>query len=227
MSAELQASVEKLTKALESEREGRKADKAAARQFRASIAKPLGLAEDVADDALIARAGDVERVIGERTAGLTKERDDARAKATAAESRWASDRIDRALSDAFAESGMKGENLEDALAIARPLFAVNERGEVLTKADAPNTVPNVGAQAWAFGELRGKRPHWFPPSLGGGARGGRSPHAAPADDRCFKPGATWNVTAQMRYADTHGDGAAASAARRHGVNVPWLKGGAA
>jgi hypothetical protein len=105
------------------------------------------------------------------------------------------------------------------LAHARSLFTVDEKGNVRTKTDAPNTIPNADPGAWILTELRVKRPHWWPTSVGGGARGGSgapAPQGLPGNPDCFKPGPTWNFTQQMVYSKQFGAEAAARAARLFG-----------
>lgn len=225
--------VAKLSSALEKAREEHKADKAKHGEFRKALAAKFGLAEDAAPDAILARLGesDAEKIIAERLAPVAKERDEANARAAAAESRWASDRIDRALSDALRKSGVRPELVEPALALARPLFTVDPKsGAVQTKADAANTLPNVGAEAWAFGECRAKFPSFYPPNVSGGARGsaGVGP-GTPGDASCFRPGSpTHSMTNMARFVDQHGTEAAIRACRVHGIAPPsWLTRGGA
>ncbi|MCC6676407.1 MAG: hypothetical protein IT436_04625 [Phycisphaerales bacterium] len=197
---ELQTSVAKLTKALESEREAHKTTRG-----------------ELAGLSALAGKGDLEKVIGERLAPVAKERDDARAKLADVESRWAGEKVDRSLSDSLSRSGMIADNAADALALARPLFALSDKGEVVTKADAAGVIPGASPDQWIVAQLRTLRPHWWPKSVGGGATGGARPAGSAADDSCFKPGATWNLTAQAQFERRHGTRAAETAARRYGT----------
>jgi len=210
--------LDKMRKALEAEREERKSDRTKHSTFRASVAKVLGLPEDASSDAILARVGDAEKVIGERAATLTKERDEATARVADVESRWASERVDGALRDAFAKSGADPRNAEDYLTLARGAFALDDKGNVRTKDDIPNTLPGVDPATWIVAELRAKRPHWWPTSQGGGARGGKGVGnpTVPGDASCFKPGPTFNLTAQGQYAKTYGMAAAERASQLFG-----------
>lgn len=216
------ADVERLTKSLEAARGDTKKAEAKASEFRKSIAARLGLAEDAAPDDVLARLGetDTERLISERLAPIVQERDEAKARAAEIESRWASEKIDAALVSAFEKSGARREHVEDYLLLARPLFTVDPKtGAVRTKADAPNTVPNCDPAAWIMGEYRVKRPHHFPLSVGGSAKGsrGNSEHpSVPGDTSAFKPGPTWNLTGQGNYVKRYGVEAASRAARLYG-----------
>lgn len=163
--------------------------------LRSTLAKSVGLGEEADEAAILARITDT-----------TKERDEAKARAADVESRWASEKVDSALRDAFAKSGADPRNAEDFLALARPLFGVDAKtGAVVTKADAPNTVPGQNAEAWIVSELRAKRSHWWPLSLGAGARGAGFTPGAGADDSCFNPASpNYNFTAQLALEARHG-----------------------
>jgi hypothetical protein len=156
--------------------------------LRATLAKSLGLGEDADEAAILARVADT-----------TKEAEEAKARAADVESRWASEKVDSALRDAFAKSGADAHNAEDFLALARPLFTVDAKtGAVVTKTDAPNTVPGQNAEAWIVSELRAKRSHWWPKSQGAGARGGGALPSGGADDSCFDPSSpNYNFTKQL------------------------------
>lgn len=52
---------------------------------------------------------------------------------------------------------------------------------VVTRDDAADTLPGVEPAAWIVGQLRARRPHNWPTSIGGGASGGRA-HGAPLGD---------------------------------------------
>lgn len=208
--------VEKLTKALEAERAEHKATKEAARGFRARVASGFGLGEDTDDETITARMGDTEKTIADRTAALTKERDDANARAADVESRWAGEKVETALRMAFERSGAKPEHAEDFLLLARGLFGVNEKGEVRTRKDAKDTIPDVDATTWIHSELKARRAHYFPGNVSGNARGGGTGTNPMGNTDCFKPGRTWNLTRQFEYEAKYGPTAADAARRRYG-----------
>lgn len=165
--------------------------------LRATLAKSLGLGEDANEAAILARVTEA-----------TKERDEARAKAADVESRWASEKVDSALRSAFEKSGAKPEHAEDALTLARGLFTVDEKGRVVTRKDATNTVPGVDALAWMHGELKTKRPHYWNVSAGGGAGvtgAGLPVNHGGGDDSCFDPmSKNFNFTRQLAAEGKYG-----------------------
>lgn len=219
------ASIAKLEKALDSERTAHAETKRTHGEFRAAFTTPLGLPPESPVDAILSAMGDTEKLIGERTASVAKERDEARAKAADVESRWAGEKVDRALSDALARSGMIEANREDALGIARSLFTVDGKGEVRTKAGAAGVIPGATPDQWILGQLRALRSHWWARSQGGGAVGGARSTASVGDTSCFRPGPTWNLTAQVAFERRHGSRAAEAAAREYGATPFGVGGG--
>lgn len=211
------ASVSRLEKALDAERNAHKSSKESARQFRATLAQGVGLGEDADAEAISARLADSETIISERTASIAKERDEALQRATEVESRWKGEKVDSALRAAFEQSGAGAQHLEDFLLLARGLFEVGEDGSVRTRSDASDTLPGIDPSAWIHAELKARRSHYWPASVGGGARGAGGGTPGPAGDTsCFKPGPTWNLTAQFSYEARFGSKAADDARRRYG-----------
>lgn len=201
---ELSASAARLRKALEAERAAHKATKEASRQFRARIASGLGLGDDANEDAISACLADTEAALAARTASIAKERDEARARLAEVESRWASEKVDTALRRAFEQSGARPEHLEDFLLLARPLFSVDETGAVRTRKDAKETIPGIDPAAWIHGELKAKRAHYWPTSIGGGSKGGGSVPVG-GDDSCFDPTSpNYNFTKQLALEAKYG-----------------------
>lgn len=133
------------------------------------------------------------------------------------EARWAGEKVDAALREAFAKSGARDEHNEDFRNLAGALFHVDPKsGRVVTMPDAPNTVPGSEPLAWIHAELKSRRAFWWPGNVSGNARGGgigANPHG---DDSCFRPGPTWNLTAQFAYEGKYGSIAADTARRRYG-----------
>lgn len=105
--------------------------------------------------------------------------------------------IHRTISDKVREAGALAkvlpEAMEDALLLAERVFEVNEDGRVVTK-DNVGVTPGIEASVWLT-EMQNKRPHWWGPSSGGGARG-----AGGAANGNANPWAaeTWNMTEQGR-----------------------------
>jgi hypothetical protein len=89
---------------------------------------------------------------------------------------------------------------EDALLLAERMFEVSEDGRVTTR-DGVGVTPGVEPDVW-FTEMQAKRIHWWPPSEGGGARGGKGGNGVGSNPWSTK---NWNITAQMQYVTQHGE----------------------
>ncbi|KAA0215806.1 MAG: hypothetical protein EDM82_05860 [Cyanobacteria bacterium CYA] len=180
--------------------------------IRSGIAKGLGLAEDATDEALLARAAEV-----------AKERDEAKTRADTIAAERNAERMDAEIRHALGKAGISAQNTDDAATILRGVLEVTDKG-VVTKA-APNVVPGQTPEQFIAGQLRTLRPHYWPLSIGAGAKGaGHAPHAG-ADASCFREGGT--LTAQMALVARVGERAAIEACRRSGIVPPaWLTGGA-
>ncbi len=215
---ELTSSVEKLRKALESERSEHKSTRDAARAFRVRITSGLALGDGADDDAISARLADAGGVAADRVAALTAAAQEATQRAEEIEARWASERVESSLRSAFEKSGARPEHVDDFLLLATPLFALAEDGQVRTRKDAKDTIPGVDPPAWVHSELKAKRGFWWPTSVGAQAHAPRSmmPGASLGDDSPFKPGATWNLTKQFEFEAQFGSAAADAARRRYG-----------
>jgi hypothetical protein len=173
--------------------------------LRAGLVQGFGLGEDATDEALLARAAEI-----------AKERDEARAEAADVESRWAGERVDSALRSAFEKSGAGREHEEDFLLLARGLFEMDEKGEVRTRKDAPNTLPGIDPAAWIVAELQAKRSHWWPLSQGASAKGGGFLPSGGADDSCFDPTSrNYNFTRQLALEAKYGSDFADRARARY------------
>lgn len=88
--------------------------------------------------------------------------------------------------------GIVPSALEDALMLGERMLELDEAGVVITR-DAVGVTPGVSPEVW-LQEVLTKRPHWVPPSEGGGARGvsGKGFAANPWSHEA------WNMTEQMR-----------------------------
>lgn len=89
---------------------------------------------------------------------------------------------------------------EDALLLAERMFEVDDDGRVTTK-DNVGVTPGIEPDVW-FTEMQAKRPHWWPESVGGGARGGKGGNGGGVNP--WKDGPTFNLTAQGAYIKQHG-----------------------
>lgn len=215
--------ITKLQAALQAERDAHKATKA---QYLAPIRTALGLGEDANLDTITAtlgtRLGDADKIVADRTASLTAERDAAVAERDKISGERNAEKIDAAISAALSKSGIIAQNTEDATLILRGVLEVNKDGRVVTKA-APNVVPGQSAEQFVMGQLKTMRTHYWPGNTSGGARGGS--HSAPSglDVSAFRTG---NVTKMMAAIAAHGERAIMDACRRQGIAVPsWIGGG--
>jgi hypothetical protein len=59
--------------------------------------------------------------------------------------------------------------MEDVFLLAERMFEVSDNGNVTVK-DNVGATPGVSPEVW-LAEFQNKRPHWWPASIGGGARG--------------------------------------------------------
>lgn len=133
------------------------------------------------------------------------------------------ERIDSAISAALGKSPMIQANTPDAMNLMRPLFAVDDKGRVVTKGGDTGEASGMDPSQFVAGRLGTLRSHWFAPSQGGGAKGGGIASAG-ADVSCFRTG---NVTEQMALIGSIGERAAIDACRRSGIAPPaWLLKGA-
>jgi hypothetical protein len=176
------------------------------------VRKALALGDDADDAAILAALGNT-----------TKERDEAKARADTIAAERNTERMDAEIRHALGKAGISAQNTDDAALILRGVLEVTDKG-VVTKA-APNVVPGQTPEQFIAGQLRTLRPHYWPLSIGAGAKGaGHAPHAG-ADVSCFREGGT--LTAQMAIVARVGERAAIEACRRSGIVPPtWLTGGA-
>lgn len=93
---------------------------------------------------------------------------------------------------------------EDALFLAERVFEVREDDGMIVTRDGVGVTPGVEAGIWLT-DMQEKRPHWWPPSQGGGAQGGgRGPSGAHAGAANPWSAEGWNMTKQMEVAKTKG-----------------------
>jgi hypothetical protein len=82
--------------------------------------------------------------------------------------------------------------MEDVLMLAERMLEVNDEGKIVTK-DGVGVTPGVDAHVFLT-EMQAKRPHWWPPSSGGGGRGGDGNGGIGGDNPWSHSG--WNMTKQ-------------------------------
>lgn len=181
--------------------------------FVGTVRTALGLAED-ADEAAITSA--LGTRLGDAAAAVER--------AKAIELERANEKVDAALRSALTAGGILPEFMEDAMLRAKAVgFVLNDKGEVVTKPDAKDTIPNTSPAAWVQSELKAKAPRFWPTSVGAGAKGaGFAAHSGP-DLSCFKGG---TMTDQMAVVARVGERAVLDSLKRSGITPPpWLKGG--
>jgi hypothetical protein len=184
--------------------------------FVGEVRKALALGDDADEAAITAALG---TRLGDAAAAVER--------AKAIELERANEKVDAALRSALTAGGILPEFMEDAMLRAKAVgFILNDKGEVVTKPDAKDTIPNTSPAAWVQGELKAKAPRFWPLSQGGGLKSvGYSAHHGP-DLSCFKPGGT--LTDQMSMVARVGERAVLDSLKRAGITPPpWLKGGSA
>lgn len=184
------------------------------------VAKALGIDEATATpdtilSTLTARLGDAAKI--------TTERDTAVAEVAKIKSEANTARVEAEITSALGKAGICSQNTADAATILRGVLEVTDKGEVRTKA-APNVVPGQSAEQFIAGQLRTLRPHYWPASVGAGAKGGGYTAHAGADVSCFREGG--RLTDQMAVVARVGEQGTIDACRRAGIVPPsWLIGG--
>ena len=130
------------------------------------------------DDAKIEEL--VGKRIGSKLGPVERERDtyktqlaEAATKIQQYEARETQRTIFDKIREAATSAKILPEALDDALLLAERVFEVTEDGRVVTK-DNVGVTPGIEASVW-FNELQTKRPHWWGPSVGGGAGGSKTP----------------------------------------------------
>lgn len=107
-----------------------------------------------------------------------------------------SEKVQRTIHDkvgaALREAKVIEHARDDALIIAERIFEINEQGDVVTK-DGVGLTPGLKASDW-IQEIQagGKRPHWWGPTVGGGANPGSG--GATGDNPWSAE--NWNMTRQ-------------------------------
>jgi len=104
--------------------------------------------------------------------------------------------------EALVEQKVIPEAHEDALFLAERVFEVTEDGTIVTR-DGVGVTPGVEAGVW-LQDMQDKRPHWWPPSQGGGAAGaGRGAGTMSGSSNPWSADG-WNVTKQMEVVKSKG-----------------------
>lgn len=124
-------------------------------------------------------------------------------------------RIHAAIRTAAVEAKLRPTAIEDALIVGESNFQIDENGNVVAR-DTSGLMAGAGPKDW-FAEMQAKRPHWWPESEGGGAKGGTMAGIS------FEGGVNpfskegWNLTRQAQFEAKHGPDKAQQAARLAGT----------
>jgi hypothetical protein len=105
---------------------------------------------------------------------------------------------------------------DDVLLLAERVLEVTEDNRVVTR-DGVGVPPGLDAKAW-LAEIQPRKPHWWPPSIGGGGKGsgpgggfGGGPNPWSAEG--------WNLTEQGKLLKQHGREKADVLAKAAGTTV--------
>lgn len=112
--------------------------------------------------------------------------------------------------------GLRAEAIEDACELGLRLFERTEDGDTVTR-DGVGVTPGLTPEDW-LDELREKKPHWWPESVGAGARGSGRGGGLDAKGACFSHEG-WDVTAQGRLVRDVGEAKAKEIAARYGTTL--------
>ncbi len=113
------------------------------------------------------------------------------------------------------ESKVITEALPDVLLLANAVFEVADDEIILTRENRYGITPGLSAEVF-LQEMQDKRPHWWPNSIGGGARGSRDGKGF-ANNPWSKE--HWNMTEQGKIVTEHGDERADQMAKSAGTTV--------
>lgn len=151
-----------------------------------------------------------------RLAAKEKEAADKDAAINALKNEQKMERIRVSLRDAAIAAKVIPEALDDAVMVGERMFDYTDDGKLLTKADAPVTA-GLDPKTWAVA-MKETRPHWWPPSLGGGSGGSKGSGGLNSKDNPWTR-ENWNITEQGRKVVELGAPKAAEMAARVGSKL--------
>lgn len=166
------------------------------------------------DATLKSKVGPLER----EAAKLRKELEEAGVKVKDYESREVRRTIHDRVRSALTSGKVLNEAHEDALILAERVFEVVD-GAVVTR-DGVGVTPGLDPAAW-LGEIQDKRPHWWPPSSGGGALGSGRQNGGMVKNPWSHE--NWSVTEQLRVEKEKGSERAAQLAASAGSSLGGLR----
>lgn len=123
--------------------------------------------------------------------------------------------IERQIRDAAVDAKLVSFAVGDAVLEGTRVFEQTEDGRTITK-DVFGVTPGLTPKEW-LKDMQDKKPHWWPASVGGGARGGTGPGGSRAGNPWTKE--NWNLTKQGAYVREHGEEKARAAAESAGVTL--------
>lgn len=85
--------------------------------------------------------------------------------------------------------------VEDVTLLAERVFTIDESGKVVAK-DNVSCTPGISPEVW-LNEMQSKRPHWWGPSMGGGAGGNAGRNTSGGSSNPWTAEG-WNMTEQGR-----------------------------
>lgn len=106
--------------------------------------------------------------------------------------------------------------LDDMKLLAGAVFEVTEDGKVLTKENDFGITPGLSPDVW-LQEMQDKRPHWWPPSEGGGSKGSGGVSLGGKTNPWSRDG--WNITEQAKIIREHGEEKAKQLAKSVGATL--------
>jgi hypothetical protein len=146
---------------------------------------------ELVEKRIVGKTGPLERKIKTLSDGIL-ERD---AKITEFTQRETTRTIHDAIRDAVGKSsGFTSAALEDALLFGERHLGVNEEGKVVTK-DNVGVTPGIDAAVW-LSEMQQRKPHWWGPTAGGGAGGNKGTGTGGGNNPWTHE--HWNMTEQGR-----------------------------
>lgn len=143
----------------------------------------------------------------EMLTGVTTERDELIGKEKSA-------RIKSALRKAARTAKVVDSAIEDVEQLGASLFELDDNGNIIAR-EGTGLTPGIDPAMW-LSDVKDKKPHWFPGSYGGGAKGGKGGMGSDGDNPWSADG--WNLTAQGRILKENPERAKRMASM-HGVDL--------
>jgi hypothetical protein len=163
----------------------------------------------------------VEGRLKTKISPIERERDQFKTRLSEADQRIAlyeSKEKQRTIHDAVRQVAVKMKVLdtaqEDVLMLAERMFEINQDGTVTAK-DGVGVTPGVAPEIWLT-EMQQKRPHWWPASVGGGAKGSGAGGGFAENPWSAE---YWNLTAQGQVITSLGQTKAEQMAKAVGSRI--------